>query len=496
MKKILLSLACFATIAAIAQTSVSLTAQQYETLKQNNQLDRTKHYLISAPGFSKKEIKPTKKAIDKSPSSICSCLVALDSTFSIVPFVGGIAPEYRNDDQSSDTIHLPFSFNYYGINYNSLFINNNGNISFTAPYYTFTADSFPSTSYNMIAPFWGDVDTRDSMSGLVYYKITPSSMIVKWENVGYFSMMSDKMNTFQLIITDGTDPILPAGDNVAFCYGDMQWTTGAASGGIGGFGGVAATVGTNEGDGISYFQVGRFDSAGVVFDGPYGLNDQVDWLDNQGMYFNTGIVGNIPPVIINNNICDTIDVFTGDTTHAPIYDFVAFTIGAATPEPGQTVSVIISTTDAAALTVTQTMNLSTYKQYDCIFSVVGLATGIHSVTIKADDNGTPGQETIKTIYIRSHYDAAAPTSITELAKANAISIYPNPADGNIIVNHNFNASSNPVLTIVNVVGQNVMTTQLNSQAQAVDITNLNKGIYFATIISKEGKSSTIKIVRK
>ena len=52
-------------------------------------------------------------------------------------------------------------------------------------------------------------------------------------------------NTFQLIISDGTDTIIPANNNIAFCYGDMQWTTGAASSGIGGFGGTAATVGAN-----------------------------------------------------------------------------------------------------------------------------------------------------------------------------------------------------------------------------------------------------------
>jgi len=41
-----------------------------------------------------------------------------------------------------------------------------------------------------------------------------------------------------------------------------------------------------------------------------------------------------------------------------------------------------------------------------------------------------------------------------------------------------------------------MTTSLNTQTQSVDISNLNRGIYFATITSKEGKSATIKIVRK
>jgi hypothetical protein len=67
-----------------------------------------------------------------------------------------------------------------------------------------------------------------------------------------------------------TDPMLPNGNNVAFCYGDMQWTTGSASqGGTGGFGGVPSTVGVNKGDGTNFIQIGRFDASQVhAYDGP------------------------------------------------------------------------------------------------------------------------------------------------------------------------------------------------------------------------------------
>ncbi|HXB13500.1 MAG TPA: nidogen-like domain-containing protein, partial [Bacteroidia bacterium] len=417
-------------------------------------------------------------------------MVSLDSTFSVVPFTIGAAPDYRNDDGSSSSIPLPFSFNFYGNLYDSIFINNNGNISFNAPYFTFTANPFPDSTYSMIAPFWADVDTRDSASGLVYYKITPTAMIVKWENVGYYASHSDKVNTFQLIITDGTDPLLPAGTNVSFCYGDMQWTTGDASMGVGGFGGVAATVGVNQGDGTDYFQVGTFDTAGIAFDGPYGHADQVDWLDNQGMYFNTAILGNIPPVIINNNICDTIDVYTGDTTRALLFNIVNLTLGASTPEIGQIVTATVTCSAPTAFTSVESINTNTYKQFDCSFSAVGLSPGIYSVTIVATDNGVPVKQTTKTIYIKTHYDPAAPLGITEYHATQSISIYPNPADESITVNQNFNASSNPVLSIVNVIGQDVLTAQLNNQQQTIGISNLAKGVYFATITSNEGKSKT------
>lgn len=141
----------------------------------------------------------------------------------------------------------------------------------------FSAGGFPagpsSSTGNdtiMIAPFWADVDTR--AGGAVYYSLSPTHLIVKWEAVGYYSQHIDKTNTFQLIITDGTDPILPANSTIALCYGDMQWTTGDASGGIGGLGGIPATAGINKGNGIDYFQLGRFDATSSMYDGPAGMH--------------------------------------------------------------------------------------------------------------------------------------------------------------------------------------------------------------------------------
>ncbi|MBK7851499.1 MAG: hypothetical protein IPJ66_10285 [Bacteroidetes bacterium] len=71
-----------------------------------------------------------------------------------------------------------------------------------------------------------------------------------------------------MIITNGSDPILSAGTNVSFCYKNMEWTTGDASGGVNGYGGSPASVGINKGDGIAYIQYGRFDTAGTVFNPP------------------------------------------------------------------------------------------------------------------------------------------------------------------------------------------------------------------------------------
>ena len=55
-----------------------------------------------------------------------------------------------------------------------------------------------------------------------------------------------------VLISDGNDPSMGIGNNICFCYADMEWTTGNASDGVSGFGGTPATVGVNNGDGIKF----------------------------------------------------------------------------------------------------------------------------------------------------------------------------------------------------------------------------------------------------
>ena len=202
--------------------------------------------------------------------------IPVDGTYTAVP---------RNDDGSLQ-VQFDFSFGYCEANYTTLYINTNGNITFDNPLSSFSASGFP-ISTPMIAPFWGDVDTR-SCGGQVWYKKEVDYMIITWDGVGFYSQDCSLTNTFQLIITDGNASILGAEYNTQFRYGDMQWTTGSASGGSGGLGGVPATVGYNIGNGVDFSQVGRFDQAGSDYDGSFGNSDGVDYLDLNCFSFQTG----------------------------------------------------------------------------------------------------------------------------------------------------------------------------------------------------------------
>ena len=323
--------------------------------------------------------------------SSCDCWAQRDRAWQVVPFTNGTAPDYRNDDGSTDTITLVSPFCFYGQYLRKLFINNNGNISFGTSYSTYSADSFPNTNFVMIAPFWADVDTRGTTSGLVYYEQTNSHLIVQWDSVGYFNSQTDKFNSFQLIITDGLDPLLPAGYNVSFCYKDMAWTTGSASQGVGGFGGIPATVGVNQGNGTNYIQMGRFDHAGNSYDGPYGVPDGIDFLDNQSFIFNTCVANfNIAPVVSSLTACDTIVMCEGDSTTIDV-SFLA-------PENGQQTVPSVQLGNLQDATITQ-LDSGAVANAQVVVYATSNNTGFHTIRFLGTDNGTPPKTTTTPVTI-------------------------------------------------------------------------------------------------
>ncbi len=398
LKKVLLSIIfiSFILLKGFSQSTLPfIDSKEYEEMKKQGTLPKSVVFPNSPLNVSSaqesKQLgvtgdKNLRVPNQKAPSSFCSCLVPIDATFSLVPFANSTGPDYRNDDDYTNAISIPFNFCLYGTNWNSVYINNNGNLSFGASYFTFTAVAFPSNQYVMVAPFWADVDTRipsvnGPPSGLVYYKITPTYMIVQWQAVGYYAYYTDKVNTFQVIITNGSDPILPPGDNVAFCYGSMQWTTGDASGGSNGFGGSSATVGINKGDGINFIQMGQFDQAGSSYAGPYATNDGVSWLDNKSFYFNTCTTTNIPPVVSGFNNCDTLRICgTGDS--------LVISGLFLSPEQGQNTTVSINLNGTANASVISNVPGNTASAAVLVVASPANA-GNNIITFTATDNGTP-----------------------------------------------------------------------------------------------------------
>lgn len=359
-------LVCFCLLTQL-QAQVITDSPLYQQLKASGQLGTVNSEANPSIQLPVASVKPA----SYTKANACNCYIEPDSTYTLA-----MAP---NDDGSSSLIPIPFTFNLYGQSYNSLYINNNGNLTFTGPMATFSATAFPSVGNAIVAPFWGDVDTRNG-NGQVLYKITPTAVYVNWVAVGYYAFHGDKLNTFQLIITNGSDPVIDGG-NVAFCYQNMDWTTGDASQGINGFYGVPATCGANKGDGVSYFLISRFDHPGNDFDGALGNPDGIDWLDYKSFAFDASNSGNIPPIPEGIASCDTFKI-------CALGDSADFSINFLSPEINQSTSITYSN---GGLTTLQQISNTPGNTANIVLRAIGsLATmGTYNITVTATDDNQP-----------------------------------------------------------------------------------------------------------
>lgn len=212
-----------------------------------------------------------------------------------------------NDDGATGAINLGFSANYFGTTYTETYVSNNGYLTFNSGQGTFTPSGLGSgySGQPIIAAFFADVDTRGSGSGLTSYGTGTyngrTAFGATWPAVGYFPSAADKLNTFQIILTERSDT--GAGNfDIYLNYDQITWETGSASGGSNGFGGTSAAAGFNAGQagnpaGTFFEFAGSLVNGALLDGGPNsltaGTNDGVT-----GQYLFTVRGGSIvvPPV--------------------------------------------------------------------------------------------------------------------------------------------------------------------------------------------------------
>jgi len=177
----------------------------------------------------------------------------------------------RNDDSSSAARPLGFSnsINFGGASYSKLFVNNNGNVTFDAALSAFTPFGLGSLNRAIIAPFFADVDTRNSLSGVTAYGIGAvngyEAFGVSWRDVGYYNRKADKLNSFQLVLINRPDTGTGNFD-IEFNYDRIQWETGDTSGGVNGLGGSSAGIGYANSPGLPAFELTGSGNPGSFLD--------------------------------------------------------------------------------------------------------------------------------------------------------------------------------------------------------------------------------------
>ena len=156
-----------------------------------------------------------------------------------------------HDDFSAGPVPMGFTINFFGTSYSSVYVNNNGNITFDGPLLAYTPPvSLAGLGRKILAPFFADVDTRGAGSGLVTYGTDTvngrPAFGIEYPGVGYYIFHADKLNTFEVVIIDRSD-VSPGDFDLEFNYDSMQWETGDGNGGVGGLGGSSGRVGYSNG---------------------------------------------------------------------------------------------------------------------------------------------------------------------------------------------------------------------------------------------------------
>lgn len=165
--------------------------------------------------------------------ALCCSLVSLHAQAVLTGFTGGGSLE-RNDDDYSGAIALPFAVNFGGATYSSLYVSNNGYVTFNAgsgEYYPSPLGAnyvnAASPGLPILAPFFSDVDTRDASSALVSWGAGTfqgrTAFAVTWPGVGEFgTQAATNLNRFQLLLVDRSDTGTGNFD-IYFNYDSLVW---------------------------------------------------------------------------------------------------------------------------------------------------------------------------------------------------------------------------------------------------------------------------------
>ncbi|KAL3266111.1 hypothetical protein HHI36_010297 [Cryptolaemus montrouzieri] len=211
----------------------------------------------------------------------------------------------KGDDVSSKAISLKVPVIFFGEAFDTIYVNNNGLLSFQTEIPTFLNLEFP-LDYPAIAPFYSNVDTTNAGTVSYYETEDPgllqratenihdqfiehgnfqgtSLFIATWEAVGYHEKKADKVNTYQVVIvTDGVDSFV----ELLYPENGIQWIQG---------------TGDESGLPDARAQAGFIASDGSVFTLPASGTEQVKYLES---WSNMNLLGQWTFKISEDNIME------------------------------------------------------------------------------------------------------------------------------------------------------------------------------------------------
>jgi hypothetical protein len=304
-----------------------------------------------------------------------------------------------SDDDSSGAVPLGFAINFFGNTFSGAYVNNNGNLTFGTPLETYTPFDLSTTSTNIIAPFFADVDTLSVGSTVHYGAGTVNEQPAFGATFGgvgcYNSTNPAVVNDFQVILISRAD--IGAGDfDIEFNYNQIVWDAGTASGGNAScLGGSPAHVGYSNGTAAGSFELPGSGTDNLLDGGTQSLT---------GNSLNSGIPGRYDFAVRNG---------------APLAATTLTSQLSSSTATGSSLTVLpsASTTDAGTLsgetaTAGGTATYTVYSDSTCLTSVAD--GGTVPVTNGAFGTSSPVTLPVGTYYWQVSYsgDAANNAAVT------------------------------------------------------------------------------------
>ena len=138
-----------------------------------------------------------------------------------------------DDQDESQVVNLPFTFTFYGENYNQITVCSNGWISFgSTDQESFRNDHLPGPAgpSPMLAVFWDDLTADSGGAVYGYYDSDLHVYIVQWNNVKTYEDNTNE--SFQAILFDPQFYTTPTGDGeILLQYEDFNNTSNGSYGG-------------------------------------------------------------------------------------------------------------------------------------------------------------------------------------------------------------------------------------------------------------------------
>lgn len=410
-------------------------------------------------------------ALHAFPQEACTCWVEPDSSWVFLghPYRPGSLWSNNEYGQSSyGPLVLPFPFTFGGQTLDSVFINAAGIVSFGHTWGGEPPVNLPLPGAPMLAPFWAPMEVSLSYNappdnGIVAYKLTDSALRVSWARMGRMTHLTDSLNSFQLTITNGNSAEVRDGNNVAFCYKEMQWAVGRAYG----HPVTPSLAGANTGDDLYYMQLGRFATVDSTWNGRIAQSG-VGWLNGRSLAFNT-VPQSIPP-FFSTTECDTVEVEAGSTGY---YRIIAHRGG---PAPPVVVSAACPTLSSFAIADQQ---VDGAHLLTASFTPTADEAGLHTLYFQAATNLGPLSTTQRFVKVQLPLGVAAPSGQVP------ITIFPNPASGLVQISWN-GPWAGAELQVANAEGRILVATPVAGRTFQWDAGGLPEGVYVVRLVSREG----------